>query len=477
MSDLMSIGRSGLGASKQALETTSHNISNANTEGYSRQKVDQISSHPIRKSGVVVGTGTQIRGVDRVEDRLIEKKIIGNQSNYSFFSERHNQLSQVQEIFNEIDTEGLNLLMNKFFNSFRGLANEPENEALKSIVRDNASLVVNDFNRIGNSLITHSNSIDQTIKLKVDQINHHSKKIADLNKRIAQLEASGDMTGDLRDQRDSEIRELSKIVHVNTYIDNRRNFVVNADGIGSLVSAGNTLELITKGVPRKDSIDDKAGSVEIYYKSKPNTPITTRFKGGVLASLVKVRNEDIYALKKSMDDLAFNFSNEVNAIHRKGFRSTNNIPENLAGDQINFFTELSNKKDSVLNLSISEEVLENLDNLVTSSAPNSSGNNEIALEIAGLQYKKILDNNQSSLEESFLKTVGNIGLKTSKAELEAEQTEGILAQNKSIKERITGVSLDEEAANLVKYQNTYQASAKVIQAAEEMFNTLINIGR
>ena len=67
----------------------------------------------------------------------------------SYFKERHNQLSQVQEIFNEIDTEGLNLLMNKFFNSFRSLANEPENESLKSIVRDNASLVINDFNRIG----------------------------------------------------------------------------------------------------------------------------------------------------------------------------------------------------------------------------------------------------------------------------------------------------------------------------------------
>ncbi len=472
----MSIGRSGLGASKQALETTSHNISNANNEGYSRQRVDQISSDPIRKNGIIVGTGTQIRGVNRVEDRLIEKKILGNQSSHSFFKERHGQLSQVQEIFNEIDTEGLNLLMNKFFNSFRSLANEPENESLKSIVRDNANLVVSDFNRIGRSLIDHSNAIDQSIRLKVDNINYHAKKIAGLNLRIAQLESSGDSTGDLRDQRDNEIRDLSKIIKVNTYIDNRRNFVVNADGIGSIVSAGNTLELITKGVPRKDSTDDKAGSIEIFYKAKPKTPITKKFTGGELSSLIKTRNEDLYQLKQDMDKIAFEFSKEVNSVHRKGFKKTTNIPDNLSGDQINFFNELNEKRDSILNLEISSDVLNDLDNLVTSSAPGSAGNNEIALEISNLQYKKVLDNNQASLEESFLKTVGNIGLKTGKAEIEAEQTEGILAQNKSIKERITGVSLDEEAANLVKYQNTYQASAKVIQAAEEMFNTVINLG-
>lgn len=472
----MSIGRSGLGASKQALETTSHNISNSSTEGYSRQKVDQVSSHPVRKNGLVVGTGTQIRGVNRVENKLIEKKIIGNQSDFSYFKERQNQLSQVQEIFNEIDTEGLNLLMNKFFNSFRSLANEPENESLKSIVRDSANLVISDFNRVGETLNKQSNDIDQTIKLKVEQINHHSKKIADLNKRIAQLEASGDTTGDLRDQRDSEIRELSKVVKVNTYIDGRRNYVVNASGVGTLVSAGNTLELIAKGVPRSESSNDYPGSVEIYYKMRPNNSITNKFKKGELSSLIKVRNEDIHFARKKMDDLAFNLSKSVNEIHRKGFRKDSKVPDNLSGDQINFFEDMESKEDASQKIKINSEVLSDLENLITSSSPGSAGNNEIALEIANLQFKKITDENKASLEESFLKTVGKIGLDAAKAELESEQTQGILAQNKSIKERITGVSLDEEAANLVKYQNTYQASAKVIQAAEEMFNTLIRIG-
>ena len=93
-----------------------------------------------------------------------------------------------------------------------------------------------------------------------------------------------------------------------------------------------------------------------------------------------------------------------------------------------------------------------------------------------MQYEKLTDGGNQALKKAFLKTVGKVGLEAAKAELETEQTQGILSQNQSIKERITGVSLDEEAANLVKYQNTYQASAKVIQAAEEMFNTLIRIG-
>ena len=186
--------------------------------------------------------------------------------------------------------------------------------------------------------------------------------------------------------------------------------------------------------------------------------------------------ETFTTLKRKMDTLAFEFSKAVNQIHRRGFRSDSKVPENLSGDQINFFDELSSKEDASLNLKINDLVKKDLNNLVTSGAPGSTGNNEIALQIASLQYEKLTDGGRASLEESFLKTVGKVGLEAAKAELETEQTQGILSQNQSLKERITGVSLDEEAANLVKYQNTYQASAKVIQAAEEMFDTLIRIG-
>ena len=148
LSDLMSIGRTGLNVSKQAIETTSHNISNANTEGYSRQRIDQQANRPVRKNGIIVGTGASINGINRVEEKLLTKKIINTTSENSFHKERDIQLRQVEELFNEVNADGLHLVMGKFFNAFRDLATEPENETMRSLVRDTAEVVTRDFRRI-----------------------------------------------------------------------------------------------------------------------------------------------------------------------------------------------------------------------------------------------------------------------------------------------------------------------------------------
>ena len=111
----MSIGRTGLNVSKQAIETTSHNISNANTEGYSRQRINQQANQPVRKNGIIVGTGASINGINRVEEKLLTKKIINTTSENSFHKERDIQLRQVEELFNEVNADGLHLVMGKVF--------------------------------------------------------------------------------------------------------------------------------------------------------------------------------------------------------------------------------------------------------------------------------------------------------------------------------------------------------------------------
>lgn len=474
MSDLLSIGRSGLGASKKSLEVTGHNISNANTEGYSRQRVDQVASQPIRKSGLIVGTGTDVRGIHRIEHTQMERKIHDAISDHSFHDESYNQLNQVQEVFNELDAEGISQVIGNFFNSFRQLANEPENEAVRSIVRDNANVLISDFKRVTQTLNKTSTEIDKQIKRNVEEINYNTQEIAKLNKRIATLEASGDETGDLRDQRDLFLRDLSKYFKLNTYTDNRGSFVVNAEGVGSLVTAGQTLELIAKGVTKEKSSNNMPGSMEIYFKAKPGARITDKFRGGKIGSLIDVRNKTLVEMKGRMDKLAYGLVNQVNEIHRSGY-STNRQVSTIGGEKINFFADIDNQEDASLNIELSAEVENDLSNIMSASKPNSPGDNSVAIKISQLQFKKTMDDGKSTMEEYFLQNVGSIGIQTGKAEIEREQANGILNQSKTIKDRITGVSLDEEAANLVKYQHAYQASAKVIQAAEEMFRTLINI--
>lgn len=485
MSDLLSIGISGLNVSKKALETTGHNLANANTEGYSRQRVTQTTNTPISKGGLIHGAGARIVNINRVHDPFVEKRLNSTISEHEFFKERSLQLEQVENIFNEIDNEGLNKILNRFYNSFRELANQPENETIRSVVRDNAALVVKDFHRIRETVDNIARNIDKKIDMDVVGINQITEHIAQLNKKISSMEVVGAETGDLRDQRDLEVRNLSAFFEVNTYVDDRGNYNVAAKGLGSLVSGGVSQNLAVMAQNKTDSSNNMAGSIEIVFENRPNAPVTQKFVNGTFASQLKVRNEDLRTLQDDIDNLAYSFIKTTNAVHSKGYVSRQ-IPldeqgKPLSSDKkgqttgIDFFTEPLSAEGAALAIDLSDAIKADLSNIATSLEPNSPGDNRIAIGISKLQHEKLLDDGSSTIEEKFLQTVGNVGVKAGKANLDTEQSEGILAQTKAIRERLSGVSIDEETSNMVRYQQAYDASAKVIKSADEMFKTVLGL--
>ena len=126
-------------------------------------------------------------------------------------------------------------------------------------------------------------------------------------------------------------------------------------------------------------------------------------------------------------------------------------------------------------IDLSDEVKEDVNNIATALNPNSPGDNRIAIAISRVQHEKILNDGMVSFEEHYLKSIGDIGLQSAKAQIDTEQSSGIVAQLQSMKERISGVSLDEEAANMVRYQNAYEASAKMIRVSDEMFKAVLGV--
>ena len=485
MSDLLSIGKSGLFASKQSLETTGHNIANANTEGYSRQRVVQTTNVPVARFGNVEGTGVRTMGNQRMHDEFVEKRLNTHISQHEFSKERASRLEQIENIFNEVDNEGLNNVMNRFYNAFRDLANQPENEAVRSVVRDTATLIVKDVHRIRETLDGLSATIDRNLQKNVIDINSNIDRIGKLNKEIAKIENIGGESGDLRDQRDGAIRTLSEFFEISTYQDNNGNYVVSAKNVGTLVAGGSSQELAIGPVEADKSGNNMPGAVEIYFKDRTSEPLSKAFKGGTVSSILQVRNEDIKKLRDNVDSLTFEFANSVNAIHRRGFVNRQ-IETSADGSvaqfdpkgpttNIDFFKINATSLNSAQTLDLSDEVKSDLNNIATALMPNSPGDNRVALAISKLQHEKILGDGTRTIEEQYLQTIGNIGLETGKARLDTEQTEGILAQTKQMKERISGVSIDEEAANLMKYQHAYDASAKVLKASDEMFKTILSI--
>ena len=487
MADLLGIGKSGLFASKKALEVTGHNLSNVNTEGYSRQRVMQSTAIPISTGGFVQGTGVKVDGINRFNDEFIDKRLNGALSNSKFYDSRSENLDQIESIFNEIDSEGLNQILNKFFNSFRELANQPENETIRSVVRDTSSLVVKDFHRIRESLDLQAENIDRKITTSVSDVNQILHHIADLNGKIATIEAQQGESSDMRDQRDLALKNLSEHFKVHTYTDEKNHFVVTAQGIGTLVTGLQTQELAIISKNKKYSSNNMNGSTEIVLKDRPSQTITNNFQSGTLASVIKVRNEDLKKLQQDMDGIAYKFATSVNSIHRQGFvnRKIAIAPDGTPASSdskgptsgIDFFVQPMEVDGASSLIDLSNFVKDDLSNIAAALSPNAPGDNRVSIAISKLQHERIEGDESVTLEEKFLQTIGGIGLETGKAKLDAEQANGILAQTNGIRERLTGVSIDEETANMVRFQHAYEASAKMMQAADEMFKTVLELKR
>jgi flagellar hook-associated protein 1 FlgK len=487
VSDLLGIGKSGLFASKKSLEVTGHNLANVNTEGYSRQKIIQSTAIPISNGGFIQGSGVKVDGINRINDEFIDKRLNSSLSSSKFFEARSEHLDQIESIFNEIDTDGLNQILNKFFNSFRELANQPENQTIRSVVRDNADLVVKDFHRIRETLDLQAGNIDRKITTSVSDVNQILSHIADLNGKIATIEAQQGETGDFRDQRDLAIKNLSEHFKVHTYTDEKKRLVITAQGIGTLVTGLHSQELAVISKNKNSSSNNMNGSIEVVLKDRPSQPITNLFQSGSLSSVIKVRNEDLRKLQDDIDGIAYQFTTSVNSIHRNGFV---NRPIEIGADGspakmdskglttgIDFFVQPFEKDGAALNIGLSEEVKGDIRNIAAALSPNAPGDNRVAIAISKLQHERMAGDEGATLEEKYLETIGNIGLETGKARLDAEQSSGILAQATSIRERLTGVSIDEETANMVRFQHAYEASAKMMQAADEMFKTVLELKR
>ena len=480
---LLNIGHSGLSASRKRLATAGHNISNANTEGYSRQRAPQQATTPVGYGNIVLGTGTKVARVERIHDQYLEKKLGLSITDHNFHQERRLQLGQVEGIFNEVNVSGFNDALGKFFNAFRELSKRPENEAIRSIVRENAQHLARTFKRTKRDLNELQVNLDKKIISSVDTVNSILREIGELNVKIRGFENQGGETGDLRDERDLNVRKLSEFLEVRVYQDESGQFTVNAEGVGSLVAGRHVQELVAQKSPESKAYNP--GGVELYFRERPSHLISPRISGGQLRALLQTRDGELKGLQQRIDDLAFNLANSVNAIHRQGFANKNvpldenGIPvtedtqERVTG--IDFFKAPKASYLAADRLDISDEVKNDIRNIVTAWQANSPGDNRAAIAISQLQHSKHLGNGTASFEDFYLEGVGVIGTATKEAEVNEEYAMGILSQNQALKDKVSGVSIDEETANMIRYQHAFDASARVMSVADEMFKTVLGI--
>ncbi len=466
---VMDIGQRAMMNSQKALQTVSHNVSNKDTEGYSRQRVEIKASPP---SGLRLryGQGAYTGAITRVNNPHLEKQIAGEMNKLGGAKAQAGTLARLEDVMNEQQESGVHKKIGNFFNAFRELSNNPENFALRNQVKDSAEEMTRSFKDLNGALGGILSDADYEIAVRIGEVNEITKEIADLNQKIQQVEMHAREANDERDRRDLLIKKLSGLVNIRHAEGDGGIVTITAGKTAVLVSGYQQRDLFLDKVPGKG---DKPPSMSVFYRSTKNGTahdVTNQFTGGTLGGLISVRDSVVGDLIGKVNLMGYTIASEVNEAHRSGF-------DRYSGAGGDFFILPDEMKDFSNGVDVNPYIKGDVGRIAAAAATNSPGDNRVANIISMLQYKKVFADNTSSLDDFYGAMMGEVGILAAKANGSVEAQGSNLANLEKLRESISGVSLDEEAAKMIEYQKAYDASARLIRTADEMMQTVLNLKR
>ncbi len=571
-------------SSQLALEVLSHNIANANTQGYSRQSLQVEPNVPITMAPGQMGTGVKATEVTRAYDAFINEQITQKMSQYYYWEAQSSSMVEIENIFNESEGYGLNQLMGEFWNAWSDLSNNPDGIPEREALLAKTENLVQFTGDMDYNLRQYQRHLDSSIRGSVDQINTVIEQIADLNKQISSVEIDGMINAnDLRDRRELLLEELSTYMDISYYEEEQSGQVM-------VYILGGTPVVLGKEAYSLDyEIDTTTGYTNVLWQdsSGRTVDITHKLEGGKIAGWIDVRDTKIGSYLGSLNTLTEELVWQVNALHSQGVglesvdsmtgtvevsgladdlstdflfsdrfsaggsfdivvyddatgtptRSTvtlgagatvgdlitavsaigNMNAEIDADNHVRFYadagytfavspdeTDDSNNALAILGINTfftwDEEVGQNVPDMTETLGINDAvqanssliaaayldnndniapGGNDVALAIFSLQDEVIADfggsGTDTTLDAYYSSFIAGVGVDVQNAELNENFNDTLLNQYVQRKESVTGVNLDEEMAEILKYQHLYQAAAKLISIADEMMQALLSV--
>jgi flagellar hook-associated protein 1 FlgK len=468
----MNQARSGLVAAQVGQNTTAKNVTNVNTEGYSRQRVDFESGEPQNYGKHRLGGGVVVGSVGRVSSDFVNKRIEEESSNQGKLAGAADIYQQLEMVFKEDGETGLNASVSKFFNDLRTLSTQPEAVPLRAAVRESASAIAGRFQTTATAVHDVVQDVDRRVEASVNDINRLTKRIAELNGRIADIEmrGTGGSANDERDQRDLAVRQLAKYVDIKTVPTETGAITVTAGRMGPLVLASESFDL---GAFRS-SEGPNPGTLRVFMMSQVNNTkpkdVTEKIEGGEVSGLLNIRDSVIPNLMGKIDQLAYNLASSVNGVHSQAYGRDGK-------NGVNFFEDPGSVHGAASRLALSQDVKSDLANIAAAEVPNAAGDNRALLKMADLQDAKIFEGGKANFTDYASSIVGKLGVEIKATNDNLETQKDLVGQLDTMREQVSGVSLDEEAMNMLKFQKAFDANAKMIQVSDQMMDTVLNLKR
>jgi len=561
---VLSVANSGLTASQKGLEVTSQNISNADTEGYSRKRLTLSADYRYDGTYGQLGMGVTVVNIARVRNTSIDGQIQRQNHQLGYFKQMDTSLESIENIFNEPSTTGISNYMDDFFDSFNNLVNNPTDLAARSTVKTAATTLTGVFNNTALELDKLQETSNTNIASTVSKINDIGRQIFNLNREIASVEIGGQNANDSRDRRDMLMKELSGLVDFDVVEGDQGQISVSVGG--NIFISGvsfNELEVYSG-----KEVQQSATFLQYGIKMKGvNHPLS--INGGELKALMDTRDLTVPKFKATLDQLASALVEKVNDQHKQGYNLSGfsgfnffdptattastimvsaSITSNLAniaaargGSQVSATTvaipagdlnfgnpavqmtknlgrpwvntdSVADAAKNISNGTVSLRIastgllltegtdysvnyidgtIQMLNNSFDGTALNADfsyttgnfpgpGNNENAIKLAAMRDELSmapdrLGNNTSSFADFYGGMISEIGLERSETISNKDTRDYLILQYETSQEAVSGVSLDEEMSNLIKYQHTYQAAAKIVSTAQQMLEILMNL--
>jgi flagellar hook-associated protein 1 len=441
---------SGLEAAQGSLEATTNNVSNANTPGYSREVPVLEASDPVVVGPLTLGTGVTLESIESIRDPILESQIQQETQTQGQLNSLVSALQQTQTSFSST-TGDIGTAISDFFSSINQLATGPTDLSLRQGVVTAADNLATAFNTTAKNLSLQRTNLNDSVAQTVGQINQLTQQVAQINQQISQLENAGENAGTFIDQRTQLIDQLSSLVDVSVIPSGNTLTLTTAAGT-ALVSGQQSFQLSTQS--------NSSGLEDVYAGP---TDITSTIVSGQLGGLLQARDQQIPSLTNQLDTLAAGLANAVNGIQTSGYDLNGKQGTNL------FHTPPASGSGAAASLSVAITD----PSLIAASSDGTSGNNGNADAMYALSNQAIINGQSPSGYYSGI--VFNVGNDVSNATAEQSASNLALQQLNDQRASVSGVSLNEEAANMIQYQQAYAASAQVITTINDMMYTAINM--
>lgn len=443
LTSLLQVTTRALAADQAALSTTAENISNQNTEGYTRRSVAFTNGDTVSLRDMTASTGVSA-AVTAQRDTVLQRSLLHATEAASSSSTRLSALNSLQSLFainsSGDDAAGINAALSNFFSSANTLATTPTSTTARHTLFASAQTLATTLNQAAAQLSAQTSALNQTVSSSVDAVNGLLASVASLNGQIASAGPGMD-TSRLQDQRDLALSHLAKLVDVNSVASSNGSVnLVLSDGT-SLVSGSQVSALHTAMVN---------GSARVISGT---TDVTGIIHGGSIGGAVQARDTDIPAVRTQLDALANAIVTQVNAQNAAGLDASGTPGGPIfAGSSAATITLAISSGDAV--------------------ATNADGGNAAAM--AELATGPIV--NGSAPSTAFASLVAALGQTVADAGATSATDQAVLTQTTTQVAAVSSVSLDTEAANLTQYQRSYEAAAKILSIVNTLMAQAINLG-